>query len=53
MYVYIWNLCVDPNNVLWSKIVVESLLCNFKWTSNHPFARSAKNILGWFWGLGN
>ena len=37
---------------LLSKIVVGSLLCNFKWTSKHPFARSADQFVGWFLGLG-
>ena len=40
------------DNVFLSKIVVESLLCNFKWTSKHPFARSAEKNVGCFLGLG-
>ena len=41
-----------PNNVFGALMVVESLLCNFKWKSKHPFARSAKNKFEWFLGLG-
>ena len=35
-----------PNNVFWALMVVESSLCNFKWTSKHPF------VLLCFLGLG-
>ena len=45
---YAWT----PNNVFLSKIVVGSILCNFKWTSKHLFYRDADIRVGWFWGLG-
>ena len=44
IYIYTYETCAwTPNNVFVLKIVVESLLCSFKWTSQHPFARSAEN----------
>ena len=53
IYIYIYETCAwTPNFFFVSKIVVESLLCNFKWKAKHPFAGSANNNFGWFLGLG-
>ena len=32
--------------------LVESFVCDLKWKSKHPFARSARIVFGWFLGLG-
>ena len=41
VYMPIYETCAwIPSNVFWALMVVESLLCNFKWKSKHPFARS-------------
>ena len=43
IYIYIYGTCAwTPNNILWALMVVEPLLCNFKWKSKHPLAHHAK-----------
>ena len=49
----IYETCAwTPNSFFWALMVVESLSCNFKWKSKHPFARCAEFIFGRFLGLG-
>ena len=47
IYIYIYETCAwTPNNVFWALMVVESLLCNFKWKSKQPFAIFFPVVLG-------
>ena len=51
--IYIYETCAwTTNNVFLALMVVESLLCNFKWKSKHPSARSAKTNVWCFGRLG-
>ena len=50
--IYYETCAWTPDNVFWALMVVESLLCNFKWKSKDPFACSAEIAFEWFLGSG-